>query len=65
MAVLPSTPADDTLYYCFSVGYYRNEIDPSYNSHNWNFCAAFMEGVIGKNRELPVQAETRDPIVEL
>ena len=60
MVVLPSTLADMILYHCFSVGYYTNEIDPSYNSHNWNFRAAFVEGLIGKNRELPVQAETRD-----
>lgn len=63
MAVLPRTLADDILYhYFFSVGYYTNEIDPSYNSHNWKFHAAFEEGLIGKNRELPVQAETRDPV---
>lgn len=60
MVVLPSTLADVILYHCFSVGYYTNEIDPSYNSHNWNFRAAFVQGLIGKNRELPVQAETRD-----
>lgn len=58
MAVLPSTSADEVLYHSFSADYFTKGADPYYNSHNWNFHAAFVEGLIDKNRELPVQTET-------